>query len=125
MECLQFLFPYKQTSAEISFIHSELCSLTRPSCTEANKFNTDTTMDSEYLKQHVAKALKFGLSEICQKKPSDPIQYLSEWLLKYVENMEHQKRLAQEQVQLAKEREMAEEEKRRAKAIKEEQAQMG
>ena len=80
-------------------------------------------MDSEYLKQHVAKALKFGLSEICLKKPNDPIQYLSEWLLKYVDNMEHQNRLADEQAQLEMERKMAEEEKQRIKAIEDEEEQ--
>merc|ERR1711973_305 len=81
-------------------------------------------MDSEYLKQHVSKPLKFGLSEICQKKPDDPIKYLSEWLLKYVENVKHQQRLADEQAQLAKERQMADEEKQRVKAIQDEEASL-
>lgn len=45
-------------------------------------------MDSEYLKQHVGNALKLGLAEVCMKKPFDPIDYLSQWLKKYVVNQE-------------------------------------
>lgn len=47
-------------------------------------------MDSAYLKQHVGTALALGLSEICQKKPADPIDYLSNWLRKHVENLADQ-----------------------------------
>lgn len=44
-------------------------------------------MDSAYLKEHVGKALALGLAEVCQKKPADPIEYLSKWLRKHVENL--------------------------------------
>ena len=44
-------------------------------------------MDSAYLKEHVGKALTLGLAEISQKKPIDPIEYLSKWLRKHVENL--------------------------------------
>ena len=77
-------------------------------------------MDSEYLKQQVGSALTFGLSEICQKKPSDPIDYLSQWLLKYVENMEHYKKIDMDKKQLCMERKLADEEKRRVEAEQEE-----
>ena len=45
-------------------------------------------MDSAYLKEHVGKALTLGLAEIAQKKPVDPIEYLSKWLRKHVENLQ-------------------------------------
>ena len=78
--------------------------------------------DSAYLKEHVGDALTLALSEICQKRPSDPISYLSQWLLKYVENMEHKKQLALDAETLSRERELAMEEKRRILAMKEEQS---
>ena len=45
-------------------------------------------MDSAYLKEHVGQALALGLAEVCQKKPVDPIDYLSKWLRKHVENLQ-------------------------------------
>jgi len=45
-------------------------------------------MDSAYLKEHVGQALSLGLAEVCQKKPVDPIDYLSKWLRKHVENLQ-------------------------------------
>ena len=44
-------------------------------------------MDTAYLKEHVGRALTLGLTEIAQKKPVDPIEYLSKWLRKHVENL--------------------------------------
>ncbi|KAK3722076.1 hypothetical protein QZH41_019820 [Actinostola sp. cb2023] len=43
-------------------------------------------MDSEYLKKHVGVALSLGLTEIVQKRPVDPIEYLAFWMRKFVEN---------------------------------------
>ena len=52
-----------------------------------------TNMDSEYLKQQVGGALAAGLSEVCQKKPVDPIDYLAKWLKKYVQNVHEQEKV--------------------------------
>lgn len=50
-------------------------------------------MDSEYLKRHVGAALSLGLSEVCQKKPADPIDYLANWLRKFVQNEENKRQV--------------------------------
>lgn len=43
-------------------------------------------MDSEYLKKHVGDALMLGMSEVVQKRPVDPVEYLAFWLRKFVVN---------------------------------------
>ena len=43
-------------------------------------------MDSEYLRKQVGVPLALALAEVCEKRPVDPIEYISFWLTKYVEN---------------------------------------
>lgn len=81
-------------------------------------------MDSEYLKRHVGAALSLGLSEVCQKKPADPIDYLANWLRKFVQNEENKRQLEKEEEQLRKERMKAAEEERVQAAMLEEQNQI-
>jgi len=81
-------------------------------------------MDSAYLKEHVGKALALGLAEVCQKKPADPIEYLSKWLRKHVENLKDDANEALESEELTKQREEAEDEKRRQEALLEEQTRI-
>lgn len=76
-------------------------------------------MDSEYLIKHVGLALSLGLTDICQKKPNDPIEYLSEWLLKYIDNTKHQKLMEEERKERIRTRELAKEEKKRLEQEKE------
>lgn len=81
-------------------------------------------MDSAYLKQYVGKALALGLSDVCEKKPADPIDYLSKWLRKHVENLEDEAKEEALSEQLIKDRKLAEEERRRQEAMLEEQDQI-
>lgn len=50
-------------------------------------------MDAEYLQNNIGHILDQCLSEVAQKRPWDPIEYISQWLYKYTEN-----KLAREQV---------------------------
>ncbi|XP_057309506.1 DPY30 domain-containing protein 1-like [Hydractinia symbiolongicarpus] len=81
-------------------------------------------MDSEYLKRHVGTALSLGLSEVCQKKPADPIDYLANWLRKFVQNEENKRQVEKEEELLRKERMIAAEEERVQAAMLEEQNQI-
>ena len=78
-------------------------------------------MDSIYLKEHVGDALSKGLSEIVQKQPVDPIEYLADWLRKYVKNQKEVVKEREDAVQLEKERRSAAEEERRREAMQEEE----
>ena len=51
-------------------------------------------MDSEYLKKHVGVALSLGLTEIVQKRPVDPIEYLAFWMRKFVENRDFEDKVS-------------------------------
>jgi hypothetical protein len=45
-------------------------------------------MDAQYLKKTVGPALAKGLAAASVTRPQDPIEYLANWLIKYVENQE-------------------------------------
>lgn len=44
-------------------------------------------MEAAYLKRTVGACLADGLAEVAAMRPSDPIEYLALWMLKYNQNM--------------------------------------
>lgn len=46
-------------------------------------------MDTAYLKKNLGDSLSKCLSEVSEKRPRDPIEYIAQWLYKYVENQNH------------------------------------
>lgn len=45
-------------------------------------------MDAAYLQKEVGVALSKGLAATTAAQPYDPVNYLGQWLLKYVQNQE-------------------------------------
>ena len=43
-------------------------------------------MDSRYLQRELSVPLTAAVVEVCQKRPSDPIEYIAKWLYKYRNN---------------------------------------
>lgn len=83
-----------------------------------------TTLDGKYVAEHLGTALTLALAELAERRPKDPIEYLSMWLYKYKENMDHnmkQENLIKE-LQLAEEMKIQEAEKK--ERIKAEQKQL-
>ena len=52
-------------------------------------------MDVEYLKKNVSDALAEGLKEVLEKRPSDPIEFLGYWLIKYRQNQLDNQKVSQ------------------------------
>ena len=46
-------------------------------------------MDTAYLKKSLGDSLTRCLDEVAAKRPRDPIEYMAQWLYKYVENQNH------------------------------------
>ena len=52
-----------------------------------------TTVDGKYVAEHMGMALTMALADIAERRPLDPIEYLAQWLYKYQETMEHNKKV--------------------------------
>lgn len=79
--------------------------------------------DAEYIARVLGTALKQALSEVVEKRPWDPIEYLAQWLYKHKQNLDYDAKKNQESVTLADESRGAEaaaetRKKRRDEAIR-------
>ena len=50
-------------------------------------------MDTEYLKAQLGPCLTACLCEVSEKRPMDPIEYMAQWLYKYLENIKEKERV--------------------------------
>jgi len=54
------------------------------------------SMDAKYLQESVGTCLSSCLAEVCEKRPSDPIEYIAHWLYKHVENVAAEKQVSEQ-----------------------------
>ena len=50
-------------------------------------------MDTEYLKKNLGKVLIKCCTEVIERRPQDPIEYISQYLYKYIENEKESKKV--------------------------------
>ena len=53
-----------------------------------------TTIDGKYVADHLGNALTLALSDISERRPWDPIEYLANWLYKYQANIDYNKHVS-------------------------------
>ena len=53
-----------------------------------------TTVDGKYVAEHMGTALTLALAEIAERRPADPVEYLANWLYKYQETMDYNKKVS-------------------------------
>ncbi|KPJ16535.1 hypothetical protein RR48_08126 [Papilio machaon] len=65
----------------------------------------NVTEDFTYIKQNVGKALRQCIAQVILQQPADPVEFLSESLIKYRENIELKDKRAREKEEMAIEKE--------------------
>ena len=69
--------------------------------------NVGTYKEIEYLKKTLGPVLVSALSEICVKRPADPIEYLGHWLLRWRYNEELRRRDMQNALETIRQKQAA------------------
>jgi hypothetical protein len=80
-----------------------------------------TTMEAQYVAKTVGPAIAQGLAEIIQRKPNDPVEYLANFLYKYVQNTDQMARDKENENLVKKQRKEKEIEEKRQAEMKREQ----
>lgn len=80
-----------------------------------------TTMEAQYVSKTVGPAIAQGLAEIVQRKPVDPVEYLANFLYKFVENQEQQSQDKENENMIKKLRKEKDIEEKRQAEMKREQ----
>ncbi|XP_067673037.1 DPY30 domain-containing protein 1-like isoform X1 [Haliotis asinina] len=77
-------------------------------------------MEAAYLKKHIGDCLVTCLTEVAEKRPADPIEYIAHWLYKQIENDKLHKKEGEDAEELDKEKKVHEVELKRQEVMKEE-----
>ncbi|KAK2169909.1 hypothetical protein LSH36_6g14005 [Paralvinella palmiformis] len=81
-------------------------------------------MDSDYLKTHLGKCLSDCLTEVSEKRPLDPIEYIAQWLYKHIDNIKNEKQEEEDKIKLKQEEEEFSREQERREKMKEEKRKL-
>ncbi|XP_041365901.1 uncharacterized protein LOC121380929 [Gigantopelta aegis] len=79
------------------------------------------TIDGKYVARNLGTALTMALAEIAERRPWDPIEYLAQWLYKYRENIDYNKRQEDLLEEIRRDEQELEEEEKRIFRRKQEQ----
>lgn len=73
-----------------------ICSCIFFSSLSSSFFCSCSVMDTEYLRAHLGVCLTECLAEVCEKRPKDPIEFIAQWLYKYLDNVNYAKEVQYE-----------------------------
>lgn len=96
----------------------------RPDPLAGQMAGAPTTPDAKYCAEVLGAALKYGLAEIAERRPRDPIEYLAQFLYNYRKNIDHHWENEDLKTQLKREEEEFAKETVRKEKMKQEGARM-